>query len=412
MRKMRRRALRAAVLGLVGTFMVAPLAHAATCVRIGAGGGTAVLTFAAGDGTVTLSNDGDAVTYAVGTSTAANCGAATLANIAQITVTGSTSADTLIVDVSAGQFVDPVAGGLWPITANLAAGADAISLRLGDDDNVVTGGSLGADLDGDAAPDLIYNATERLIVTGGSGADDFEFGGDGAGLGGPLVFPATLNGGAGDDTLRGGALGDTFSGGAGEDLVTYDDRLSSVNASLNGLADDGAVLESDLIGTDVEDITGGSSDDNLTGDLRANTIDGGPGNDIISGGRGDDTLTGGAGNDVVVAGAGDDTLDETAPANGTDALTGGDGSDTVDYSGRTGAVTVTLDGKNDSGEAGEADTVGADVEGATGGAGNDTLVGAGNDDTFDGGAGTDSIAGNAGADTLTGGDGNDTLTGG
>ena len=62
MRKMRRRALRAAVLGLVGAFAVAPLAHAATCVRIGAGGGTAVLTFAAGDGTVTLSNDGDAVT--------------------------------------------------------------------------------------------------------------------------------------------------------------------------------------------------------------------------------------------------------------------------------------------------------------------------------------------------------------
>ena len=90
---------------------------------------------------------------------------------------------------------------------------------------------------------------------------------------------------------------------------------------------------------------------------------------------------------MVVAGAGDDTLDETAPANGTDALTGGDGTDTVDYSGRTGAVTVTLDGKNDSGEAGEADTVGADVEGATGGAGNDTLVGAGNDDTFDGGRG-------------------------
>ena len=183
------------------------------------------------------------------------------------------------------------------------------------------------------------------MVTGGTGADDFEFGGDGAGLGGPLVFPATLNGGAGDDTLRGGALGDTFSGGAGEDVVTYDDRLSSVNASLNGLADDGAVLEGDLIGTDVEDITGGSTDDNLTGDLRANTIDGGPGNDIVSGGRGDDTLTGGAGNDVVAAGAGDDTLDETAPADGTDALSGGDGSDTVDYSGRTGAVMVTLDGR-------------------------------------------------------------------
>ena len=67
--------------------------------------------------------------------------------------------------------------------------ADAISLRLGDDDNVVTGGSLGADLDGDATPDLIYNATERLIVTGGTGADDFEFGGDGADLGGAARLP-------------------------------------------------------------------------------------------------------------------------------------------------------------------------------------------------------------------------------
>ena len=57
MRKRRRRALRAAVLGVFGvrSCSCAPLAHAATCVRIGGGGGTAMLTFAAGDGTVTLS---------------------------------------------------------------------------------------------------------------------------------------------------------------------------------------------------------------------------------------------------------------------------------------------------------------------------------------------------------------------
>ena len=78
MRKMRRRALRAAVLGFVGVgvFALVPLANAATCVRTAGMGGSAVLTFAAGDGTVTLSNDGNAVTFAVGTSTPANCGAA------------------------------------------------------------------------------------------------------------------------------------------------------------------------------------------------------------------------------------------------------------------------------------------------------------------------------------------------
>ena len=113
-------------------------------------------------------------------------------------------------------------------------------MRLPDDDNVVSGGTLGADLDGDAAPDLTWSATERLAVTGGAGADDLEFGGDGADLGDPLSIPVTLNGGDGDDTLRGGAAADVFAGGRGEDVVTYDDRSAAVSASPNGLADDGA----------------------------------------------------------------------------------------------------------------------------------------------------------------------------
>ena len=72
MRNRRRRALRAAVLGVFGVLVVAPGAHAATCVRSGAGGGTAVLTFAAADNTVTLSrNDAGTILYAVGSGAAA-----------------------------------------------------------------------------------------------------------------------------------------------------------------------------------------------------------------------------------------------------------------------------------------------------------------------------------------------------
>ena len=235
------------------------------------------------------------------------------------------------------------------------------------------GGTLGADLDGDVAPDVTWSATERLSVTGLSGDDDLEFGGDGADLGDPLDIPVTLNGGDGDDTLRGGAAADAFAGGPGEDVVTYDDRTAAVSATLNGLADDGAAGEGDRIGTDVEDLVGGSGNDTLTGDLRDNVLDAGPGNDAVTGGRGGDTLTGGPGNDSVAGGDGDDSLDEAAPANGTDVLSGGDGSDAVDYSGRTAAVAVLFDGKADNGQAGENDNVASDIEGATGGAGNDTL---------------------------------------
>ena len=415
MRDRRRRALRASVLGLLGlgALALAPAVDAATCVRTGGMGGTAVLTVGAADGTVTLSQDGSAVTFAVGAGAAQACGAATLANVAQITATGSAAADTLVIDLSAGPLSDPNGtGALLPVAVALQGGSDTLSLRLPDDDSVVTGGTLGVDLDGDAAPDLTFAGTERLSVTGGAGADDFEFGGDGADLGGPLTIPVTLSGGEGDDTLRGGAVADTFAGGGGEDVVTYDDRSASVNASPNGLADDGASGEGDLIGTDVEDVTGGAGNDTLTGNLRANVLDAGAGNDAVTGGRGDDTLTGGPGNDTVSAGDGDDTLDEAAPGDGTDVLSGGDGSDTVDYSGRAAAVTVTLDGKPGSGEAGEGDTVGADVEGASGGAGNDTLAGGGADDTLDGGAGNDTVNGGAGADTLTGGIGNDRLDAG
>ena len=61
---------------------------------------------------------------------------------------------------------------------------------------------------------------------------------------------------------------------------------------------------------------------------------------------------------------------------GPDTLSGGSGVDAVDYSTRTTGVTVTLGGgpAND-GEAGEDDSVGADVEGVLGGAGDDILIG-------------------------------------
>src|SRR4051794_5508849 len=93
---------------MFGAFVMAPAAHAATCVHAVGGNGTATLTFAAGDGTVTLSqDDAGTLTYAVGGGVARACGTSTLANSAQVNVAGSANADTLVVDLTAGLFVRP-----------------------------------------------------------------------------------------------------------------------------------------------------------------------------------------------------------------------------------------------------------------------------------------------------------------
>ena len=152
MRNRRRRVVRAAAFGVFGMFVVAPAAQAATCVHTGGGNGTATLTFAAGDGTVTLSqNASGALTYAVGGGAAAACGTSTLTNSAQVNAVGSAGADTLVVDLAAGLFERPDES-LAAIDASLAGGSDAVDVRLPDEDNVVVGGTLGADLDGDEAP--------------------------------------------------------------------------------------------------------------------------------------------------------------------------------------------------------------------------------------------------------------------
>jgi uncharacterized delta-60 repeat protein len=124
---------------------------------------------------------------------------------------------------------------------------------------------------------------------------------------------------------------------------------------------------------------------------------GGAGNDVLTGGGGADTLRGGDGMDVLDG------------AGGADLLQGGAGADTANYSSRTAALDVTLDGAANDGAAGEADNVMPDVETVVGGAGGDRLVGSagnnalygyGGNDTLDGGRGSDAVYGGAGDDTF------------
>ncbi len=341
---------------------------------------------------------------------------------------------------------------------DLIAGAENLTGGSGND--TLTGDGQANTLDGGAGNDSIYGLVGVDRVIGGLGVDELDGGADAdvvqGGPGNDAVFGGAgddaLDGGAGNDslygnedndTLTGGAGSDTTDGGAGVDSVSYVGHVVGVVADLDGVRDDGAVGENDLI-AGAENLTGGSGNDTLTGDGASNRLDGGVGNDVVrggdgvdsvSGGEGNDIVSGGVGNDVVSGGAGNDVVngdagndvanggvgnDVVSGGVGNDVLIGGAGSDTTDggvgvdsvsYVGHVVGVVADLDGVRDDGAVGENDLI-AGAENLTGGSGDDTLTGDGAANRLDGGAGGDLLWGVGGADTVSGGTGDDVLSGG
>ena len=198
----------------------------------------------------------------------------------------------------------------------------------------------------------------------------------------------TIRGTDGPDVLTGTPRADVICAGAGDDRV------------------------SGLGGDDV--LVGGDGDDTLLG---------GDGHDLLQGGWGADVLDGGADSGRSEGGQGGDRFVMGAAPDGAHQLVGGPGHDVVDYSARTGPVTVTLDGLGGDGEPGEGDSVGApapwssspDIEEVLGGHGDDVLTGGPWHETLVGGPGADLLRGGGGTDVLRGTDGvegNDRLDGG
>jgi Ca2+-binding RTX toxin-like protein len=181
---------------------------------------------------------------------------------------------------------------------------------------------------------------------------------------------------------------------------------------------DGQAGENDDVTYTVENIIGGSGNDTLTGSDQYNVITGGAGNDTINGvanatcptsGAGDQ-LNGGAGNDIFLMGA---------TANCGVVVSGGTGVDTVDYSSRTAAVNLSLDGTANDGDptansgAGEKGNLNAsDIEIVIGGQGNDVITASSAGSELHGGPGNDTLNGGAGSDVLVGDSGNDIINGG
>jgi Ca2+-binding RTX toxin-like protein len=326
-----------------------------------------------------------------------------------------------------------VAGGEGDDAITVLGTADSISGGTGDDTIQVDSGLLGASgpVDGGAGDD-------RIVLTESATATTQEAIG---GAGDDTLRSELIDGEAGADVLTGGTGADQFevfsynTGGdpsAGADLGNVA-TITDFNAAEDRLVVDlssfpvfatptEAANQIDLEVTDLADGSGSdlsftiinaAADGAVTGTIRLEGVTGldpaaidfatSPGSvdGVLNGTPGSDVITA-EGDDTVFAGAGDDSLSVDGDANGA-VLNGEEGNDRL----RDGGVNVQLNGG-----AGNDSFFGGDAEGTVmdGGEGDDAFYLAGGGDTqANGGAGNDIFeADTTGVDVvLSGGDGDD-----
>jgi len=189
----------------------------------------------------------------------------------------------------------------------------------------------------------------RLLFTGDDGDNSLTIGRD---LSGHL----SANGGAVHISPDTATVANTdlirVNAGDGNDVIT----LAETN---------GALPAAQIFGGDGNDtLTGGSSNDILSGQDGNDSLFGGGGNDSLSGGYGNDFIAGGAGNDTLTGGAGNDFLDGDQgsdvgflgagndvfrwdPGDGSDIVHGGSGFDEMLFNGASGAEQFNLSADGD-----------------------------------------------------------------
>ncbi|QSV62267.1 MAG: hypothetical protein HEQ26_05345 [Dolichospermum sp. DL01] len=168
-------------------------------------------------------------------------------------------------------------------------------------------------LTGTAAINGTGNAGNN-VITGNSANNTLS------GLNGNDTYSFVANSALGTDTITETATG-------GTDTIDFTGTTAALNVNLGVTTSRTVNSNLKLIlsaNNVIENATGGTGNDRLTGNALNNTLNGGSGNDQLQGLGGNDTLWGGAGNDILNGGTGNDSL---WGGLGDDILTGGAGND-------------------------------------------------------------------------------------
>ena len=278
------------------------------------------------------------VNLAAGTATGVTTGFSHIEN-----VVGGSGNDTLTGNSQANRLV----GGPGNDTLTGGAGDDTYVLDPSGTDTIIEDVDAGSDtLDYSAFTASVTVDLSTGVATGTTPSSNISnleniVGGSGNDT---LIGNSRANrlvGGPGDDTLTGGVGDDTYvldpSGtdtivegvGAGSDTLDYSAFTESVTVDLSTGVATGTTFSSNI--ANIENVVGGSGNDTLTGNSRANRLVGGPGDDTLAGGSGDDiyvlTIGGGADTITEYAGEGSDTI--FGPDVDTDWIITGTGSGTI-----------------------------------------------------------------------------------
>ena len=379
-------------------------------------GNSTIASVDAGNGTDLLTYDGGASGFAAWTSGVS-------VSLAAGTATGF--GETLNVeDASGGDGDDLLIGSSADNRLLGYGGNDVISGRVGND--TLAGGSGVNSLSGEDGDDT-YRFSQvvasDVVDDAGGGMDVADFTTFSANLvlavgGASAPLRVTQGGnfqaafvtdeiesvllGSGSDTLeikQGSSTIASVDAGDGIDSVSYQGNASGWAAWTSGVNVSLAAGAATGFGAtlNVEDASGGSGDDSLTGSSVANRLAGFGGNDTLIGLGGNDTLIGGIGNDNMTGGFGSDFF-IFGDLFGNDTVLEGAGegtNDTMDFSTVASPLEVLLGSVTVSDGSSTATHAGDHIETVIGGSANDAFVMTGSSVFFPG--------------TLDGGGGNNTL---
>ena len=291
---------------------------------------------------------------------------------------------------------------------NWLGGNDGANLLQGLAGNDTLDGGEGADtMQGGTGNDVYIVDVAGDVVTESynAGSDEvrtalasYTLGANVERLTGLAATGQTLTGNSLANVLTGGAGADVLSGGSGSDTAAWSWSEAGVTVDLLN-----NVLEGDAAGDtliSIENLTGGSGADTLSGTGAANILDGGAGADLLTGRGGNDVYLVDDEGDVVVEAAGEGS-DEIRSLLGFYTLAGVDNVETLRFAGVGGFTGIGGDG-NDiifGGAGNDQLEGGAGYDMLTGGAEADDLIGGADGDVLDGGLGADYMEGGTGSDT-------------